>query len=151
MFGAAQGLQLRSEVLRLRGFSRQGIHHHQTAVGSELGEDRLHGSTIGLLVDLLGEVFVGRIGEGTTAAAPQRRRAHTGAGTTRSLLTPRLFRRVVHVAAIELRAGAHTSVRLVGHHELVHQGFVVFTTEHGIGSSDFRRFLALFIEYIEFH
>ena len=55
---------------------------------------------------------------------------------------------MMNVAAVELSASAETSVGLESNHDLVHQGFVVFTTEHGVGG--FHR-LSLFVQDIEFH
>ena len=88
---------------------------------------------------------------GAAASTPQRRRGHAAAGATRALLTPGLLGRVTHEFTAQLSARALTGVGLVGNHELVHQRFVVFAAEHGIGRGLLARLLTLFIEYIEFH
>ena len=53
--------------------------------------------------------------------------------------------------AVLLGASALAGVGLVGHHDLVHQIFVVFTTEHGLGNIQLGRALALVIQEFEVH
>ena len=58
---------------------------------------------------------------------------------------------MAHELTAELSARALTGVGLVGNHELVHQSFVVFTAEHGVGRGSLAGFLTEFIDYIQFH
>ena len=99
----------------------------------------------------MAEVFVGRVRESTATTTPQRRGGHTRTGAARTLLVPGLAGRVAHKLTAELGARTLTGVGLVGNHELVHQSFVVFTAEHGVGGSSLAGFLAEFIDYIQFH
>src|SRR5690606_38339592 len=50
-----------------------------------------------------------------------------------------------------LGTGALARVGLVGDDDLVHQVFVVVTTEHGLGCIELRRGLPLLVEEFEFH
>lgn len=78
---------------------------------------------------------------------PNRRGSHTRTGATRALLTPGLLGRMMNLSAGELSTRTETRIGLVGNHDLVHQSFVVFTTEHGVGSF----VLNLFVQDIQFH
>jgi hypothetical protein len=52
-------------------------------------------------------------------------------------LTPRLLGGVADFFTVLLLAVAATSIGLVGNDDLVDQGFVVVTTENGIGAATF--------------
>jgi hypothetical protein len=51
----------------------------------------------------------------------------------------------------QLSAVTGTSVRLVSHDDLMHQRFVVITSEQGIGCRDGGRLLPLIVDQFQFH
>jgi hypothetical protein len=79
------------------------------------------------------KVFVWAVGEGTTTSTPNGRRGHTGTGAAGAFLTKRFGRGVADRGAGFLRTGTLARIGLISHHNLVHQGFVVFTPEYGVG------------------
>src|SRR5205085_7969603 len=81
----------------------------------------------------------------------QRGGGHAGARAAGALLAERLLGRVLDHLAVLLGARALTGIRLESHDDLVHQSFVVFTAEHGLGSVDLRRGLALLVQEFELH
>ena len=91
------------------------------------------------------------IREGATAPTPDRGRRHAGTSAAGALLGPRLLRRVLDLFAVLLRTGALARVGLEGDHDLMDQGFVVVTREHGVRRVDLRGGLALFVEELELH
>ncbi|EJX07192.1 hypothetical protein EVA_04700 [gut metagenome] len=143
-----EGLQLRSKSLGLRKFNLKRFENRKTTVSNQLRINRSHGSAIHLLVNLLAEIFVRGARESTAAVAPHRRRRHTRAGTTGTLLAPGLLGRVMNSFTGKLSTRTKTSIGLESNHDLVHQGFIVFTSKHGISGSNR---LALFIQQIQFH
>jgi hypothetical protein len=58
---------------------------------------------------------------------------------------------VLDLGAVLLGTRALAGVGLEGHHDLVHQRFVVVTTEHGLGRVDLGRGLALVVQEFELH
>src|SRR5688572_2806813 len=97
------------------------------------------------------EILVGRIRKGSTAAAPDRARGHSSASAPRSLLAPRLARRVLDRCSVFLRARALPRVGLVRDNNLMHQRLVVLATENGFGRRRRSGVLALGIEHFQFH
>src|SRR5689334_4939388 len=108
----AHRFHLLREQLGLRLLDAELVDHAQPVLARELREDRAKAGAIHATVHLLREVLVRRVGEDLASAAPQRARCHAGAGATGALLAPRLLCRMVHRAAIFLRACAAPGVRL---------------------------------------
>src|SRR5690606_8097190 len=106
-----------------------------TIFAHQLRQNRAHASAVHLLVQLVGEIFIRSIREGATTSAPQRRGRHTSAGTTRTLLAPRLLGGVSNFLTILLLAVAAASVGLVSHNHLMDQRFIVIATKNGIRRS----------------
>src|SRR5574343_13694 len=145
------GLEFGSQLLGLGRVHFQGVDHSQTAFAGQLGEDRSHTGAVHLLVDLLGEVFFRAVRENPSAPTPQRRRRHTSTGVACAFLLERLLGGVLDLFTVFLGTGALTRIGLVGHHDLVDQGFVVFTTKHGLGGFHFGSGLTLVIQEFELH
>src|SRR5690606_8539795 len=144
-------LKLGSCQLGLGCFEREGVDHGDAVFTSQLGEDRTNTSAIHLLVDLLGEVLVGRAGERTATPTPQRRGSHTCTCTARTLLAPRLAGGVLDFSTVLLSTVATTGIGLEGHYDLMHQRFVELATEHGVRSGNGGSGLTLIIQELEFH
>src|SRR5262249_29351822 len=117
----------------------------------ELRQDRRHARAIHLAIDLLREVFVGRVGEDLAAAAPQRAVGLTGARPSGALLLPRLLVRLVHLAARLLRAIAAARVCLERDDDLMDQRLVVFAAEELVGGRERRRGLAGIVDELQVH
>ena len=58
---------------------------------------------------------------------------------------------MLDLRAVLLGARALAGIGLVGHHQLVHQRFVVVATEHGLGRIHLGRGLALVVQEFELH
>src|SRR5690606_23170984 len=147
----AQVLELGSSQLGLGSVEREGVDHGDAAFASELGEDRTNTSAIHLLVDLLGEVLVRRARESTATPTPQRRGSHPCTSTTRTLLAPRLAGGMLDSCTVLLGTVAATGIGLEGDHDLMHQRFVEFATEHSVRSGNGGSGLTLIIQELEFH
>src|SRR5258708_1966781 len=147
----AEVAQLPGEELGLGLADRERLDHGEPLLAHQLRQDGSHPRAVHLAIHLLVEVLVGLVGEGASAATPERRRRHAGARAAGALLAPRLLGRVAHLAARLLRARALAAVRLVGDDDLVHQRLVVRASEEGLGSVDRLLRLALLVDDLEFH
>ena len=130
---------------------REGVDDREPLFARELREDRRQARAEHLAVQLVAEILVGPVGKNPAAAAPQRARGHARARAAGAFLVPRLLRRVLHFAAILLRARAAAPVGEIGRHDLVHQRFVVFPAERRIRSGHRGGRLALFVDELQFH
>src|SRR6185437_17137615 len=100
----------------------------------QLGQDRAHGGTVLLTIDLLLEA-ARLCREGDTAADEDRSRqcAMTRAA---ALLLLRLLGGTCHFGASLLRLGAGATGVAVSNDDLVNQIFAEIATEHGVGDRD---------------
>src|SRR5690606_15788611 len=96
------------------------------------------------------EVVFRRVEERTTTPTPQWRRGHSGASSTRTLLTPGILGAVLDFASVILGAVATACVSLSGNDDLVNQRFVEVATENGVRRAESSG-LTLVVQELEIH
>src|SRR5690554_179015 len=130
-----QILELAYQRLGLGSFNREAFDHDQAIQANQLGEDRAHGATVHLPVQLL--LMITRTScKSGTAPAPDRAADGAGTCTAGTLLTPGLLAATGHFRTGLLLLGALTTASHVGDNGLVYQGLVKLGCKGQIGYFD---------------